>query len=175
MAAYRRRNSTGYKTFGSVAYAPAYDGNAVRAPRREEERHQPPQPKQREHVRRKALERAQVQVRQAGQVFAVMLVMSYAQLTVANAEMTALRGDLADLQGEHEILTAQYERVFDLATLEAAVGDTMIRPTNDQIVYIDLSEPDAVTVYGGDRPFSGIRGMVRGVSEILDAVVEYFR
>ena len=188
MAAYRRRNSTGYKTFGSVAYAPAYDGNAVRAPRREEERHQPPQPKQREHVRRKALERAQVQVRQAGQVapfavigflavavFAVMLVMSYAQLTVANAEMTALRGDLADLQGEHEILTAQYERVFDLATLEAAVGDTMIRPTNDQIVYIDLSEPDAVTVYGGDRPFSGLRGMVRGVSEILDAVVEYFR
>ena len=37
MAKYRRRNTTAYSTYGSVAYAPAYDGSAVRAPRREEE------------------------------------------------------------------------------------------------------------------------------------------
>ena len=37
MASYRRRNTTTYGTYGSVAYAPAYDGSAVRAPRREEE------------------------------------------------------------------------------------------------------------------------------------------
>lgn len=188
MAAYRRRNTAGYHTYGSVAYAPAYDGNAVRAPRREEEWRQPPQPKQREHLRRKALVRAQVQVRQAGQVapfavvgflavaiFAVMLVTSYAQLTVANTEMAALRRDLSDLQGEHEILTAQYERVFDLETLQAAVGDTMVRPTSDQVVYIDLSEPDAVTVYGEGRPLDGVRGLVRGAGEILGSIVEYFR
>ena len=38
MATNRRRNTTPYSTYGSVAYAPAYeDGNAVRSPRREEE------------------------------------------------------------------------------------------------------------------------------------------
>ena len=37
MAKYRRRNTIAYSTYGSVAYAPTYDGSAVRAPRREEE------------------------------------------------------------------------------------------------------------------------------------------
>jgi phenylalanyl-tRNA synthetase beta chain len=42
----RRRNTTTYNTYGSVAYAPAYDGSAVRVPRREEELQHRPQPKQ---------------------------------------------------------------------------------------------------------------------------------
>ena len=92
MAAYRRRSTTAYDTYGSVAYAPAYDGSAVRAPRRQEEVLQPaPRPRQREQVRRRTLERAQVQVREAGQVapfavvgflavavFAALLILSYA-------------------------------------------------------------------------------------------------
>ena len=57
----RRRSTTVYNTYGSVAYAPAYDGSAVRAPRREEELQRRPQPKTREHVRRKQLTRTQVQ------------------------------------------------------------------------------------------------------------------
>ena len=43
----RRRSTTVYNTYGSVAYAPAYDGSAVRAPRREEELQRRPQPKTR--------------------------------------------------------------------------------------------------------------------------------
>ena len=52
MAKYRRRNTTTYSTYGSVAYAPAYDGSAVRAPRREEElqRAPAPYPKRRQQV-----------------------------------------------------------------------------------------------------------------------------
>ena len=150
MAKSRRRNTTAYSTYGSVAYAPAYDGNAVRAPRREEELRRAPRPKQREQVRRH--ERARVEVRKAGKVslfavvgfmavavFAVMLVASYAQLSVANDEMVALQRELSELQSQNTILTAQYEKVFDLATIQEAVGDTMVRPTTDQVVYIDLS------------------------------------
>ena len=37
MASRRRTTSTAYNTYGSMAYAPAYDGSAVRPPRREEE------------------------------------------------------------------------------------------------------------------------------------------
>ena len=188
MAAYRRRSTTAYKTYGSMAYSPAYDGSAVRAPRREEELYTPPRPKQREYARRKALTRVQVEVREAGQVapfavvgflavalFAVMLVMSYVQLTVANDEMVSLRGELSDLQTENATLTAQYERVFDMATLQAAVGDTMVRPTSDQVTYIDLSEPDAVVLYGQEETEGGLMGALKSAGRVLGGMIEYFR
>ena len=188
MAAYRRRSSTAYDTYGSVAYAPAYDGSAVRAPRRQEEVLQPaPRPRQREQVRRHALERTQVQVREAGQVapfavvgflavavFAVLLVMSYAQLAVSNDAMVTLRGQLDDLQAEHAVLSAQYEKVFDMDKLQAAVGDEMVRPDNDQVTYLDLSAPDQVTVYTEERS-GGLSGALASAGRVLDGFLEYFR
>ena len=71
MAANRRVQRTNtYRTPGSVAYAPTYDRNAVRAPGRE----QVAQPKPRVRPKEKALTRTRVQVREAGQVspFAVV-------------------------------------------------------------------------------------------------------
>ncbi len=188
MAASRRRTTTAYNTYGSVAYAPAYDGSAVRVPRRQEEVYQPaPRPRQRPLVRRRALVRTQAQVRQAGQVapfavvgflavamFAVMLIMSYAQLAVANDQMVSLRSELSDLQTESATLTAQYEKVFDMDKLQAAVGSEMVRPTNDQVVYIDLSEPDAVTIYG-EESSGGFMGLLEGAGRVLGGMVEYFR
>ena len=55
--AVRRRNTIAYNTYGSVAYAPVYDGSAVRAPRREEEFQRAPQPKTRERTRTQSLTR----------------------------------------------------------------------------------------------------------------------
>lgn len=187
MAANRRRSTTAYRTYGSVAYAPAYDGSAVRAPRREEElqRAPAPYPKRREQVRKQ--ERPKVQVREAGAVapfavvgflavalFAAMLMTSYAQLTVANDEMVALRNELSALKSDNAALTAQYERVFDLATIQAVVGDKMVRPTGDQVVYIDLSEPDTVTVYQDTAP-SPLLSLLGGVDAVFDGIIEYFR
>lgn len=185
----RRRNTIAYNTYGSVAYAPAYDGSAVRAPRREEElqRRPQPRPKAHERVRQQELTRTQVEVREAGQVapfavvgflavalFAVMLVASYVQLTVVNGEMVSLRNQLSALQTENATLSAQYERVFDMKTIEAAVGNTMVRPTSDQIVYIDLSEPDTVVVYG-DEVAGGITGALQSAGEVVGKMIEYFR
>ena len=185
MAVNRRRRTTGYSTYGSVAYAPTYDGNAARVPRREEELRRAPAPQPKKPVRRH--ERAQVEVRQAGAVapfalvgflavavFDVMLVTSYAQLTVANDELVSLRRQLTNLEAENTVLSAQYERVFDLATIQAAVGDTMVRPTNEQVVYIDLSAPDTVTVFQGEGA-SGLKSILQGVGDILDGIIEYFR
>ena len=185
MAVNRRRRTTGYSTYGSVAYAPTYDGNAARVPRREEELHRAPAPQPKKPVRRH--ERAQVEVRQAGAVapfavvgflavavFAALLVTSYAQLTVANDEMVSLRRQLTSLEAENTVLSAQYEKVFDLATIQAAVGDTMVRPTSDQVVYIDLSAPDTVTVFQGEGA-SGLKSILQGVGDILDGIIEYFR
>lgn len=183
----RRRTTTTYNTYGSVAYAPAYDGTAVRAPRREEELQPIPQPKQRQRVRQQELVRTQVQVREAGQVapfavvgflavavFAALLLLSYVQYTVLNGEMVSLRSQMDTLQTEHATLSAEYEKVFDMATIQAAVGDTMVRPSSDQVVYIDLSEPDTVVVYGEEAE-SGILGMLKGGGAILNEIIEYFR
>ena len=186
MAAHRRRSTTTYGTFGSVAYAPAYEGNTVRAPRREEELRRAPAPQPKKPVRRH--ERARVEVRKAGKVslfavvgfmavavFAVMLVASYAQLSVANDEMVALQRELSELQSQNTILTAQYEKVFDLATIQEAVGDTMVRPTTDQVVYIDLSAPDTVTVFGEPSVADGLQNLLDGVEDVFSSIIEYFR
>ena len=188
MAKYRRHNTTAYSTYGSVAYAPAYDGNAVRAPRREEElrRAPAPYPKRREQVRRQ--ERASVRVRQAGAIapfavvgflavaiFAAMLITSYAQLTVANDEMVALRRELSELKSENATLSAQYEKVFDMKTIQEAVGDSMVRPSSEQVVYIDLSAPDTVTLHHEETVGSGLKTLMDGIGNVFGSIMEYFR
>jgi len=185
MATHRRRGTTAYSTYGSVAYAPAYDGSAAREPRREEELRRAPAPYPRRPVRKQ--ERARAHVRQPGAVapfavigflavavFAAMLITSYVQLTVANDKMVALRSELTELKSENATLTAQYEKVFDLASIQQAVGDTMVRPTNDQVVYIDLSEPDTVTVYKQNGP-SPLRSLLDQVGGVFSGILEYFR
>lgn len=184
----RRRNTTayGYGTYGSVAYAPAYDGSAVRAPRREEELQRRPQPKQRERELQRTLTRTQVKVREAGQVapfavvgflavamFAAMLLLSYVQYTVLTGEMASLNRELSNLQAESATLSAQYEKVFDMETIQQTVGDTMTRPSSDQVVYVDLSEEDSVTVFGHEE--SGLMGLLRAAGETFGGIIEYFR
>ena len=184
----RRREATQYNTYGSVAYAPAYEGGAIRIPRREEEQHRRPQPKQREHVRRRELTRTQVQVRQAGQVapfavigflavaaFAVLLLLSHVQYTVLNGEVASLCSQMTKLQSDNATLSAQYEKVFDLDTIQNTVGDAMVRPTGDQVVYIDLSEPDSVVLYGQEEGQGGLSGAIQSVKTIVGDMIEYFR
>lgn len=184
----RRRNQTMYDTYGSVAYAPAYDGSAVRAPRREEELRRSPRPETRERKQLKKLTRTQVRVREAGQVapfavvgflavavFAVLLLGSYTQLTVEYNEMVGLKRELSTLQAQNATLSAQYEKVFDMATIQQAVGGSMVRPTSDQVVYIDLSEPDSVEVFGNAKNGNVLTDLVKGAKDMLGGVVEYFR
>ena len=184
----RRRNDRTYDTYGSVAYAPAYDGSAVRSPRREEEQRRSPRPEPRKNKRAQKLTRTQVRVREAGQVapfavvgflavavFAVLLLGSYTQLTVEYNEMVGLKKELSTLQSEHATLNAQYEKVFDMATIQKAVGDTMVRPTSDQVVYIDLSEPDTVEVFNDAKDGNILTNAVKRITGALDGVIEYFR
>ena len=108
-------------------------------------------------------------------VFAALLLLSYVQYTVLNGEMVSLRNEMSSLQKENATLSAQYEKVFDMETIQAAVGSTMVRPTNDQVVYIDLSEPDTVVVYGEEEAESGLVGALKGIGSVLGEFVEYFR
>ena len=178
-----RQRMTTYRTNGSAAYAPVYEGNVVRNPRRQEEQYSVPK----RAPKRRPVERPQVEVRQAGHVapfgvvgflavgvFAVLLLLSYLQLHMVSDSVVALRGQLSDLQAQHASLSAQYEQVFDMEHLEAAVSATMIRPTADQITYIDMSQPDSVVLHAGASPVAGAAGAIRGVQEIVSTIVEYF-
>ena len=184
MATRRHSQLSSYRTYGSVAYAPAYDGTAVRAPRREEVL----RPKPRVRPRERVLTRTQVQVREAGQVapfavvgfiavavFAALLITSFAQFTALNGEVVSLQNQLTTLQTENATLSAQYEKVFDMETIQAAVGESMVRPTSDQVEYIDLSEPDTVVVYGEQEASGGIVGALKAVGTVLGEMIEYFR
>ncbi|MCI9186057.1 MAG: hypothetical protein HFF33_01705 [Oscillospiraceae bacterium] len=180
----RRRSSKQipYRTYGNVAYAPAYEGNA--SPHKKEKT--APRPKQRPLIRGKTFARTHVQVREAGEVsvFAVMgflavgvlaalLMFSFSQQTVLNRELNDLRKELSILESDNATLSAQYEKVFDLERIQQAVGDQMVRPTTDQIVYIDLSEPDNVILYGEERT-GGIAGALQGFQDVLSSIAAYF-
>ena len=102
---------------------PAYDGTAVRAPRREEVL----RPKPRVRPRERVLTCTQVQVREAGQasvfavigflavgVFAALLLLSYTQYAVLTDQVVTLRSELTTLQTENATLSAEYEKVFDM-------------------------------------------------------------
>ena len=183
----RRHFTTRYDSYGSVAYAPVYEGNAVRAPRREEESRPAPQPRRREQPRRQEVKRTQVEGRQAGAVapfavvgfiavaiFASLVLFSHAQSTVLNAEIVELRSQLTTLEAENAKLSAQYEQVFDMAAIQSAVGEGMTRPSGSQVVYLDLSEPDTVVVFDKLKD-SRVMDTMKNVGRALGDMIEYFR
>lgn len=105
---------------------------------------------------------------------AVLVLMSYIQLTVLSGDVVTLKKDLASLQTEHVTLTAQYERMFDRATIkEAAAAANMAPPSNSQVYYIDLSDGDNAVVYQRSDP-SVLSRLVTSLNHGVYAVVEYF-
>jgi len=104
---------------------------------------------------------------------AVLVLMSYIQLTMLSADTVALKGQLATLETEHVRLTAQYEQMFDLATVqEAAEAAGMVKPGSSQISYIDLSEGDSAVVYQREAP-STMSRVLTSLHSGAASVVEY--
>ena len=108
-------------------------------------------------------------------VFASLLLLSYTQYTMVADQVVSLRQELSALQSENATLSAEYERVFDLSVIEAAVGETMVRPSANQIEYIDLSAPDSVELYAEQSGTPGVLGALKGIGDVISDVVEYFQ
>ena len=147
-------------------------------------------PRRRETVREtpkvKARPEVKVQVREKQHVslfslvgfaavlgMAVLVLMSYIQLTVLSADTVALKSQLATLETENVRLTAQYEQMFDLASVqEAATAAGMVKPGTSQICYIDLSEGDSAVVYRKEDP-STLTRVLTSMQSGASAIVEY--
>lgn len=183
MAVRRRTSSSTYSTYGSVAYAPAYDGSTERLPRQDTE---PKRPGSRQKKRHRTLARIQPEVREAGRVapFAVvsflavavlgiLLLASRAKCLEINRDIVKLRSEMSTLESQYATMSAEYERMYDISSIEKAVGAEMVRPSGDQVVYIDLSEPDTVTVFGKEdgNPFTGA---LEGLADAVQGLLSYF-
>lgn len=179
MAAERRTTSR-YRTYGSVAYQPEFEQNAVRRsaqrPRHEEERVRRP----RVQPRTQTVTRPSVEVRQQSAVApfaivgfiavalcALLLVMTSAQIAMVNDQTVDLRSQLSDLQDEEKVLLAQYELAFDLAAIEKQLtaDGSMVKAGSGQTVYLDLSEGDNVVYY--EAAEDGLSGLVRQAEQFL--------
>ena len=181
----RYRNYSGGYVDGSLAHDLDW------AVRERELRHagEAPRHQERETVREtpKIQERPHVQVREkqplsivnlfgmgAVMAMAMVMLMSYIQLTVLAADTVELKTQLEKLQSENVRLTAQYEQMFDLATVKEAAEDAgMVKPSASQIGYIDLSEGDSAVVYRRENT-SVLSTMLTSLHHSAYAVVEYF-
>ncbi len=105
---------------------------------------------------------------------AILVLLSYIQLTQLSAETVTLKNQLSQLETENVTLTAQYERMFDLNTVkEAAEAAGMSKPSSSQIYYIDLSDGDSAVVYQQAEP-GVLSRLLTSLNHGVYAVVEYF-
>lgn len=106
---------------------------------------------------------------------AVLLLMSYVQLTTLAADTVTLRSELSALEAENVSLTAQHEQMFDMATVkEVAAAAGMSKPTGSQITYLDLAGEDSAVVYQVDSDPSVLSRVLSSLHHGIYAVVEYF-
>ena len=110
----------------------------------------------------------------AAVVAAVMLLLvSYAQLVVANDEVVDLRGQLSQLQDENSKLKAQYELAYDLQEIEKQLLATgqVNKIQTWQTYTLDLAEPDAVEYY---RSSDLLGKLIAFAKSFAEAVAAYF-
>ena len=95
---------------------------------------------------------------------AVLLLLSYVQLTTLAADTVTLKSQLTTLQ----------EQMFDMATVkEVASAAGMSKPSRSQITYLDLASEDSATVYLTEEP-SVLSRLLTSLHHGIYAAVEYF-
>ena len=107
-------------------------------------------------------------------VLALLVLASYVQLTMLSAETVKLHEQLTELETDHTILTAEYEQMFDMASVkEAAEAAGMGKPSATQVTHLDLSEGDSTVSYQEENP-GFFRRLLNSLHGGVYAVVEYF-
>ena len=178
MATRERARDPYMRTYGNVAYDPAY------APGGETQGYAQP----RIRTRERAAAREHARVRPAGYVaptavigFALVAVMvvlilsCYAQIAQVSDQIVHARREGETLAEENAKLRTQHELCFDLKTVEeqvAATG-TMVKPQPGQVVSLNIAEADSAKFYTdqGDTPGADLWN---DMGETVDNLVEFF-
>ena len=171
-----------YDPYRNISYA--YDGSAARVLEPETTA----KPRTRTHVRprQEELTRPKVRTREAGKVapfavcgfaavavLAVFMLLSFVQLSSISQQVVELNSELTALKSEEATLRARYELAYDLRSIETTLTSdgSMSRPQTGQIVYVDLTAPDSVVVYG--ETDSGT-SFLESAKEIVNNILAYF-
>lgn len=172
----KQHNYRNYTAYGNLAYD-------IDFTERDERR-----AKTREMPRIRSIERNEIRPRQqekisllavAGFVLTaamfVMVLMSYIQLNAISDATVDLRGELTDLQSQNVTLTADYQKAFDLSTVEAAAEEAgMSQASVGQIYYVDMSKDDSTVVYQPENR-TVLSAVFSSMGRGVYALVEYFR
>ena len=180
MAEAVRRGS--YDPYRNLSYA--YDGSAARVL---DGRTAAPQT--RERTQQREMVRPKAEVRPAGKVspfavvgfaavavMAIMVLMSLVTLSTVSGEVVELSNEMTRLKSEEATLLARYELAYDLGAIESKVtaDGSMSRPQPGQMVYVDLTEPDNVVVYGAAVE-EAAPGFWDSIEEAIGNALAYFQ
>lgn len=180
-AATRELRYGGNSVYGNLAY------DLDREVRERELRHAGEPRREKAHPAPQVRSISKVQVRERQRVswmavvgfstvimLAVLVLMSYVQLTVLSSSVVQMKSQLSSLQTQNVTLTAQYEKMYDLSTVkEVAEAAGMSKPTSSQIYYIDLSNGDNAIVYQ-EKDAGVLSRLLTSLNHGFYAVVEYF-
>lgn len=107
-------------------------------------------------------------------VLMVLVVLSYVELATISDSVVSMRSQVSDLETRQVALQTQYEQAFDLVSIkERAMAAGMSLPSDSQVYYIDLSDPDNAVVY--EQESDGVLQVLEQVWQSILHAVEYFR
>ena len=170
---------TQYHTNGAAAYD-VYTWNQSTAPqRRPEPQHLPeelPLPRKQQRVKaRTALAPFTVVGMLAVACMLVLVVFGYVQLFEATSEVSKLETRLSELQSEQTLLRSKYEARIDLDAIEVSAAELgLSKPTQEQIVYVDLSGTDRAEIYQEEKT-SAVGEIIAAVEQSVSDLIAYLR
>ena len=186
--AYNRRSSVN----GSLAYEIGYiGGTAAPAPQPEYPAEKPSAPPIRKEYARTRPHKVPRTKQSKGISISTLLCLavtlgmvltllsSYVRMIELSDQSVELKGELAELQKQNNLLKVKHESEIDLREIERYATEElgMVVPSTDAVVYVDLSEPDKAEVgdeIGGSQQLQ--TESVSGMSlSAVGRLLEYFR
>ena len=170
---------TQYHTNGAAAYD-VYTWNQSAAPqRRPEPQHLPeerPVPRKQQRVKaRTALAPFTLFGMLAVACMLVLVVFGYVRLFEATSEVSKLETRLSELQSEQTLLRSKYEARIDLDAIEVSAAELgLSKPTQEQIVYVDLSGTDRAEIYQEEKT-SAVGEIIAAVEQSVSDLIAYLR
>lgn len=97
-------------------------------------------------------------------VMICLVLYCHIRLDSINEQQVAVVNQLDELQTEYKTLAARYEQIFDMEGIEKDMTSTgaMLQPTSEQVIYLDLSQPDSAVTYAKGQEKTTLLGTLLG-------------
>ena len=105
----------------------------------------------------------------------ILVIFGYVQLFEASSRVSRLESRLQSLQEEQLLLQSKYEGKIDLAAIEQRASELGLRkPSQEQIVYVNLSGIDRAEIYQEEKT-SVLAEFVSAMEQSVSGLIAYLR